>query len=151
MTDSATVVSRALKRLHGLFQERLADPQALSFRPGDGWNSTGVLIKHVLLSEQRMLAQRFGGRTVRETGHDQQFSEEGTDPESLRRLLDETDALSTSVLESATDAFWNAPSQDFQGNPIVAGDWAWRAMTHGYHHEGQMAVLDRLRKERAAV
>lgn len=140
-----------MDRLHGQLRERLKDPDALTFRPGPGWNSPGVLIKHLLYSEQRMLAARFGGRTVREVGHDEQFSDAETDPASLEKLLNETEALVKSVLEAATAESWNAPSQDYQGNPIPAGDWAVRAMTHAYHHEGQIALLDRLRREAAGA
>lgn len=151
LIDSAQVVSQALSRLHGLFRDRLKDPEGLAFRPGEGWNSVGVLMKHVLYAEQSMLGRRFGGRAVPQVGHDDQFSNEGTDSASLGNLLDQTDALVASVLAEATDASWNAPSEDFRGNPVNAGHWAILAMTHAFHHEGQMAVLDRLRKETAKV
>lgn len=151
MIESAQVVSRALNRLHGQLRERLKDPEGLRFSPGEGWNSVGVLMKHLLYAEQSMLGRRFGGREIPQVGHDEQFSNEGTDAASLGRLLDETDALVKSVLEGATEASWNAPSEDFRGNPIIAGDWAILAMTHAFHHEGQMAVVDRLRKAAAKV
>lgn len=138
-----TVFSDLAKRLQKSQEE-------LSWRPGPGWNSQAVLIKHILASIERFIGKGVLDLDGTYLDHDTQFSDADTDVAAMSRRLDEVRDKLRGWLHGLDPARLNEPAAiAVGGQPRTRGQVLLLALTHASWHVGQMRLMERLWRERS--
>ena len=146
MLDSAKTAETGLGIMFARIRGRLDDPSVdLAYRPDETWNRYGSIVKHICHTTRSYVANRMAGMDVPVASGEEQWSAEGIDRDSLRRLVDDTEALVHRALEGMTAAAW-AEEVELYNRKMKRGDLPLFAMAHGSQHVGQMLLMDRVRK-----
>ncbi|MCA9972879.1 MAG: DinB family protein [Anaerolineales bacterium] len=136
-----------LQALHHDLQQAVTGlpPAALNWQPGPEMNSLAVLITHLAGAERYwigdMAGQEPSGR-VRQT----EFQARAADPAELSRLLDDTLAHSTAVLQRLTlaDLARSVPSPAHGGGSFRVAWCIAHALEHTAVHLGHVQLLRQL-------
>ena len=150
MIEGARTIKGGLDMVFTRLLARVDDASTdLLWRPDPTWNTYAGLIKHICHTARGYLSRISGLEIEIVTGPDQ-WSETGSDRDSLRALIQGTREFADRALGSMTEATWREPI-DLYGRPATKADVAMFAVTHSAEHIGHMKLMDRVRKQQAGA
>ncbi len=119
-----------------------ASPEALTYKPGSGFNSLSILVTHMTGSQKWWVGEILGGQKMHRD-RDAEFSIEETDPAVLLRRLDEAAALVHEVLERMTVGMLDEV-RTYRDKQVTVRWILMRVLAHTAQHLGQMQILRKL-------
>jgi len=121
---------------------REMSPAALTYKPGDGFNSITIIVTHLTGSQRWWIGEVLAGRDMHRV-RDEEFRATEADPEMLVRRLDEAAALANEVLETVTADMLDG-TRLYRGQPVTVRWILMRVLAHSARHVGQMQIVRRL-------
>lgn len=151
MSEVSQVLSGIEESVFPDLAKRLQKSQEeLSWRPGPGWNSQAVLIKHILASMERFIGKGVLDLEGTYLDHDTQFSDADTDVATMSERVRDVEQKLRDWLTGLDPELLAEPSPiAVGGKPRTRGQVLLLALTHASWHVGQMRLMDRLWRERA--
>ena len=117
-------------------------PAALTYKPGDGFNSITIIVTHLTGSQRWWIGEVLAGRDMHRV-RDEEFRATEADPEVLVRRLDEAAALANEVLETVTADMLDG-TRLYRGQPVTVRWILMRVLAHSARHVGQLQIVRRL-------
>lgn len=117
-------------------------PAALTYKPGDGFNSITIIVTHLTGSQRWWIGEVLAGRDMHRV-RDEEFRATEADPEVLVRRLDEAAALANEVLETVAADMLDG-TRLYRGQPVTVRWILMRVLAHSARHVGQLQIVRRL-------
>jgi uncharacterized damage-inducible protein DinB len=121
---------------------RDAAPQALTYRPGDGFNSISAIVTHLTGSQKWWVGEILAGRDMHRD-RDAEFRALEADPAVLVRRIDEAATLVREILETVT-ADMVVATRLYRGQPVTVRWILMRLLAHSARHVGQIQIIRKL-------
>jgi hypothetical protein len=122
--------------------------EALDWKPGAEMNSTSVLITHLTGAERFLVGDIVMGESS-QRDRQAEFHAEGVGKEALRQRLHETDAYTSTALETLSLSDLEAPRKHPRDGHQLSVGWALlHALEHVATHAGHLDITVQLWQQR---
>lgn len=127
---------------------REVTPAALTYKPGDGFNSLTIIVTHLTGSQKWWFGEVLAGRDMHRV-RDEEFRATEADPEMLVRRIDEAATLAKEVLGNVTSDMLDG-SRLYRGQPVTVRWLLLRVVAHSARHVGHMQIVRKLWEQQRA-
>ena len=143
LSETAAIVA-ALNELWTEMEQvvRSVPPRALTYKPGEGFNSISALVTHVTGSQKWWIGEILAGRDMHRD-RDAEFRVEDSDPRVLEHGLKEAAALVNEVLGTVTADMLDQ-TRLYRGQPVTVRSILIRVLAHTARHAGHIQIIRKL-------
>jgi uncharacterized damage-inducible protein DinB len=121
---------------------RDAAPQALTYRPGDGFNSISAIVTHLSGSQEWWIGEILAGRDMHRD-RDAEFRAMEADSAVLVHRIDEAATLVNEILKTVTADMLDS-TRLYRGQPVTVRWILMRVLAHSARHAGQIQIIRKL-------